>query len=72
VTCDGPEDCGGAGHQCCMPSGAMIQTTCTATSCLPGLTMCHQNTDCAQGETCCSMVSYGYANSTCQTGSCPR
>ncbi len=70
VTCDGPEDCGGAGHQCCLPSGALIQTTCTTGSCLAGLAMCHTAADCEQGQTCCPGNLMGYAYSSCQSGTC--
>jgi hypothetical protein len=72
VTCDGPEDCGGAGHHCCLPSGAIMQTTCTTGNCLAGLAMCHNGADCAAGETCCSAITFGYSHGYCQTGACPR
>jgi hypothetical protein len=66
VTCDGPEDCGGTGHQCCMPSGAIIQTTCTTGSCLVGLAMCHTAADCPQGQSCCPGMLFGYSYRSCQ------
>jgi hypothetical protein len=71
VTCDGPEDCGGPGHPCCMPSGALMQTTCTTSSCLAGLAMCHGAADCGAGENCCSATVFGYSYGLCQTGACP-
>jgi hypothetical protein len=71
VTCDGPEDCGGVGHQCCMPSGAAIQTTCITGSCLTGLAMCHATADCPQGQSCCPAKIMGYQYSACQTSTCP-
>ena len=70
VTCDGPEDCGGAGHQRCMPSGAVIQTSCVSGSCLAGLAMCHTSSDCPQGQNCCPATLFGYAYGTCQASSC--
>jgi hypothetical protein len=69
VTCDGPEDCG-AGKKCCMPSGALMQTSCTSSSCLAGLSMCHSSADCADGERCCNMNFYSYAYGLCQPGAC--
>jgi len=72
VTCDGPEDCGGAGHQCCMPSGALMQTTCTNGKCLAGLAMCHSSADCAASESCCSATIFSYAYGLCTTGTCTR
>jgi hypothetical protein len=70
VSCDGPEDCG-AGQHCCMPSGALMQTTCTSGSCLAGLAMCHSSADCAPAETCCSITLSNYTYGTCATGACP-
>jgi hypothetical protein len=72
VTCDGPEDCGGAGHQCCMPSGAIMQTACATGNCLAGLAMCHSKADCAANESCCSVSTFGYTHGFCQTGTCTR
>ena len=72
VTCDGPEDCGGAGSECCMPSGALVQTACTTAGCLAGLAMCHTAADCQPGELCCASISYGYPTGLCQTGPCPQ
>jgi hypothetical protein len=71
VTCDGPEDCGGAGHQCCLTSGAAIETSCVTGQCLAGRAMCHRDADCAEGESCCTATSLGYAHGSCQVGVCP-
>jgi hypothetical protein len=70
VICDGPRDCGGAGDQCCTPSGALIQTSCVSGSCLVGLAMCHSSSDCPQGQNCCPAILFGYTYRTCQTASC--
>ena len=46
--CDGPEDCGGAGHVCCM-----IQTaSCTTAEACQGIELCHAPGDC-RGGVCC-------------------
>jgi hypothetical protein len=71
VTCDGPEDCGGAGHQCCLTSGAAIETSCVNGQCLAGRATCHRDADCAEGEGCCTATSLGYAHGSCQVGVCP-
>ncbi|MDD5307713.1 MAG: hypothetical protein PHU25_10375 [Deltaproteobacteria bacterium] len=71
LTCDGPEDCGGVGHACCLPSGAINQSNCIAGECLsPELTMCHENKDCGKGEFCCPDVFFGYSYKACHTSSC--
>ena len=48
LTCDGAEDCA-EGERCCMPSGAVMQTTC-ASACASGLFMCHVLADCDDGD----------------------
>ena len=74
MSCDGPEDCGGAGQKWCMPSGAHMQTSCTSGNCMvvPGLAMCHGSADCSVGENCCRVTAYGYTYGVCQTGACPQ
>jgi hypothetical protein len=48
LTCDGSEDCA-EGEQCCMPSGAILQTPCAA-ACASGLPMCHVVAECDDGD----------------------
>lgn len=48
LTCDGSEDCA-EGERCCMPSGALMQTTCFA-ACPSGFAMCHDAAECDDGD----------------------
>ncbi|MBI5482644.1 MAG: hypothetical protein HY906_27570 [Deltaproteobacteria bacterium] len=70
--CDGPEDCG-YNQQCCMPSGAIMQTYCVAGSCPAGRALCHSNADCTRaGESCCFSMEFGWDHWTCLPGpQCP-
>jgi hypothetical protein len=70
--CDGPEDCGN-GQQCCMPSGAIIQSYCVAGACPAGRALCHPGDTCARsGETCCLSLEFGWEHWVCLPGSqCP-
>ncbi|MDD5309444.1 MAG: hypothetical protein PHU25_19175 [Deltaproteobacteria bacterium] len=70
VTCDGPEDCGGAGHECCAPSGAISQTACVDGKCLSGLAICHTQKDCGVNTYCCPTELAGYSYRACQTAAC--
>jgi hypothetical protein len=70
--CDGPEDCGN-GQQCCMPSGAIMQSYCVAGSCPAGRALCHPGDSCVrQGEICCESVEFGWDHWVCVQGpQCP-
>ncbi len=70
VPCDGPEDCGGPGNECCMPSGAISRSTCINGHCMAGLSMCHTQTDCDANEHCCPSVFFGYSYKACQSSPC--
>jgi hypothetical protein len=70
--CDGPEDCG-PGQQCCMPSGAIMQSYCVAGACPAGRALCHASSDCTRaGEICCFSIEFGWDHWTCSQGpQCP-
>ena len=70
--CDGPEDCG-PGQQCCMPSGAIMQTYCVAGACPAGRALCHANDNCTRtGEICCFSIEFGWDHWVCAQGpQCP-
>jgi hypothetical protein len=74
VACDGPEDCGGGGAECCLPSGAVNATYCAVGACISSASICHDEFDCDDGESCCpgvlSGTTYNWSYSACQTGTC--
>jgi len=70
VDCDGPEDCGGPGNECCMPSGAISRSSCINGHCMAGMSMCHTQKDCDLNEYCCPSVFFGYPYKACQSSSC--
>ena len=70
VACDGPEDCGATGGECCLPSGAYSATYCVTGECMSTQAVCHVESDCSEGESCCPGVLFGWTYSACQADPC--
>jgi len=56
--CDGPEDCPADLSICCVHIGGQNAEIECAATCDNGVSACHFDTDCAEGEHCCGSETY--------------
>lgn len=76
LECDGPEDCP-VGDECCLFQGQgsrCIQAGVCGTTGSISNEMCHEHTDCEQGELCCGTAPGPQVDlyAVCATGPCPQ